>query len=142
MDELEKLQQWLAGYPGWGGSLQVDHLDGLPGSCGLFPAGLEELGRTEDVLGNVTVRNRSHYMLYRICAGPEDNENNARWLLAFQNWALEQCLAKKAPAFGDEPENERIHAQKGRLYRNTQTGTATYGVALTVDWVRKRMRNA
>ena len=137
MEELDKLVAWLAGYPGWGGSLQVDHMDGLPGSIGLFPAGLEEVGRSEDVLGNVTVHNRSHYMLHRVCAGPEDSEENARWLLEFQRWALDQTLYRKTPVFGDLPERERILAQRGRLFRNPQTGTATYGVNVTVDWMRK-----
>jgi len=139
MDELDKLRQWLLTYPKWdeGGLLYIDYTDGMPGNSGLFPGGLEELSRKTDVLGRVTVRNRYHFALYRVAAGDEDNTENARWLLEFQNWIQRQSVQGKAPVFGDEPSRERICAQKGRLRRDPQTGTSTYSVTLTVDCIRR-----
>lgn len=136
MTDLEKLRQWLLTYPGGSGLVHIDHTDGVPGNSGLFPAGVEEVRRREDVLGNVTVDCRCRFTLHRVTALGQDNEEAARWLLAFQEWVRAQSLAGLAPTFGDDPARERIRAEKGRLYKASQSGTGTYSVTLTVDFVK------
>lgn len=138
MTDLEKVRQWLLGYPQWdaGGLLYIDFTDAVPGNAGLFPGGLEELSRTEDIMGTVRTVNRYHFALYRVTTGQEDNTINAQWLLDFQNWVQSQSAARLAPTFGDEPAEEKMRAQKGRLKESGQTGTGVYLVSLTADFVK------
>lgn len=137
MTDLEKLRQWLTTYPKWEeGKLHVDYTDALPGNLGLYPAGLEEVSRREDVLGGIMVRNRYHFALYRVAARREDNEENAQWLLEFQKWVQSQSAAGLAPRFGDESNQERLRAEKGKLKEASQTGTGTYTVTLTAEFIK------
>lgn len=135
MEDLEKLQAWLLSYPQWGDSgLYLDYNDGIPGSAGLYPAGIEELSRQTDLLGNVLTRNRCSFALYRVVAGQQDNEAQAAWLLEFQNWVQQQSAMGLAPRFGDG--DERMWAQKGRLKEASQTGTGIYVVTLIAEFTK------
>lgn len=137
MDVLQRLKQWLMRYPGWGeAQIYVDYLESDPVNAGVYPQGLEELERREDVLGNVTVSCRYRFMLYRMVTGQQDNEGNAGWFLDFQQWVQQQSISNQAPQFGDIPGRERIRAEKGKLQEASQAGTGTYGVVLTVDFMK------
>lgn len=136
MEELEKIKAWLMTYPGWEGPVLVDHTQAKPENFGLYPTGTEQLHRTEDVLGNVAVRCRSSYILYRVTTGQQDNTRQAAWLLDFQNWVRQQSETGLAPPLGDEPATGQIRAEKGRLHKASQTGTATYGVAITAEYTK------
>lgn len=137
MENLEKLKQWVVTFPQWedGHLLYIDYTGAVPGNAGLFPQGLEELERRQDVVGNRTVRCRCRFSLYRV-TGRENGEENARWLTDFQNWVQSQSLQGLAPTFGDDPRQERLWAQKGRLKDGSQTGTGVYSVELTAEFVR------
>lgn len=137
MNELEKLRKWLLTYPQWGesGLIYVDYTDAVPG-LGLFPAGLEELSRKADVLGNVTVKCRYNFALYRVTAAQEDKTEDAQWLLGLQQWVQQQSIAGLAPQFGNVPGAERLRAQKGKLKEASRAGTATYVVMLTADFTK------
>ena len=137
MDELEKVRRWVQTFPQWEEQLHIDYTGAVPGNAGLFPVGMEEVGRREDVLGNVTVSCRCRFSLYRVTTGQGDNTHNAQWLLDFQNWIQAQSAAHLAPAFGDEPAREQIRAEKGRLKNASQTGTGIYAVELTAEFVKK-----
>jgi len=139
MTELEKLRQWLPTFPQWeaGGLLYLDHLDAMPGNTGLYPGGLEVIGRKEDVLGNVTENCRYRFGLYRMTARGEDNTAAAQWLLDFQNWVQRQSRLGLAPTFGDDPAKETLYAQKGRLKEGSQAGSGVYVVELTAEFIRK-----
>lgn len=143
MTDLEKVRQWVLSYPGWGEEtwLYTDYTDAVPGNGGLYPMGLEEISRREDVLGNVTVQCRYRYSLYRVTAGQADKTDQAKWLLEFQQWVQQQSAAGVAPRFGDVPEKERIRAEKGKLHQVSQTGTGIYGVTLTAEFVKCYERN-
>jgi len=137
MDVLQKIKQWLSGYPQWGeAKIYVDFLESDPVNTGLYPQGLEELERREDVLGNVAVRCRYRFVLYRMTTGQQDNEENAGWLLNFQQWVQQQNTLRQVPQFGDVPNREQIRAEKGKLQKASQVGTGTYGVILTVDFMK------
>ena len=138
MTDLEKVRQWVQTFPKWeeGNLLYIDYTGAVPGNAGLFPVGLEEVSRTEDVLGNVAVHCRYQFSLYRVTTGQEDNTANAQWLMAFQDWVREQSVQRLAPAFGDEPSRERIRAEKGRLKDGSQTGTGVYAVQITAEFMK------
>lgn len=137
MTALEKMTAWLQTFPLWQENrLHVDHLDAVPGNAGLYPGGLEEVARREDVLGYVTVQNRLHFVLYRVTPGQQDNGENSRWLLEFQTWVQKQCALGLAPHFGDDPTQERIRAEQGKLKSASQTGTGKYAVAITAEYVK------
>lgn len=137
MDALDKLRQWLPTFPKWeeGKLLYVDFTDGIPGNAGLFPKGEQVLSKREDVLGRVTLRCRYHFALYRVTAGQEDQQENARWLMEFQEWVRRQDALGLAPKFGDLP-GEHIRAEKGQLNSRKQAGSGVYTVLLTADFTK------
>lgn len=139
MTALEKIREWLASYPGFDilSAFQVDYTDQIPANGGIFPSGLVEVSRTEDILGNVTVVNQYNFGLYYVLEkAPGDDagaELNAGWIMDFQEWVQEQSARGLAPRFGDEG-REIIRAQNGVLYEADEEGTATYMVQLSVQF--------
>ena len=130
---LENMKAWLQTFPQWEGSIQVDYLDAVPGNTGLYPKGITELSRREDVLGNVKVRCRSTFLLRKTAVGTEEN---ARWLLAFQQWVMEQNRLGLTPKFGDEPKTERLLAADGRLESHAQVGSSLYTLQLQAEFTK------
>ena len=130
---LQAMIQWLKTCPIWEGQLFVDFHDGNPGSVGLYPAGVEEIDRREDVLGNVKIRCSCAFVLRRTAG---QRGENARWLLEFQNWVMEQDRMGLAPKFGDEPKTERLRAFEGRLDSHNQAGSSMYTVHLTAEFTK------
>jgi len=130
---LEKMKQWLEAFPKWEGTLQFDYADSVPGNSGLYPRGITELSRREDVLGNVKVRYSCAFVLRRTAAG---NQENAQWLLDFQSWVAEQDRLGQTPKFGDEPRTERIRAFEGKLDSHKQVGSSMYTMHLTAEFTK------
>ncbi len=133
MTDLEKLRQWLQTFPQWEDDVFVDFSLDAPGNAGVFPAGVEELDRREDLLGNLQIDCRYRFVILRQVASRKDGAENARWLMDFQNWVLEQNAAGQIPQFG---ENTRMQAQKGGLKSVSSAGVATYTVTLIADFVK------
>lgn len=140
MTDLEKLKEWIAKYPKFDilGNFQCDYTDQIPSNGGIYPSGLVEIRRAEDILGNVEVENQYNFGLYYVLEkAPGDDLGamfNAEWLMDFQNWVQEQSARHLAPTFGDKPKSERITAQNGVLYGSDKEGTATYMVQLSVKF--------
>ena len=130
---LDVMRTWLQTYPKWEGVLQFDYADSVPGNTGLYPKGMTEISSREDVLGNRKTRLSCAFTMRRSAAA---GEKNARWLLDFQNWVMEQDRLGLTPKFGDEPQNERIRAFEGRLDTHKQVGSAFYTVQLTVEFTK------
>ena len=130
---LENMKAWLQTFPQWEGNIQVDYLEAVPGNTGLYPKGITEISRREDVLGNVKVRCRSTFLLRKTAV---DTEENARWLLAFQQWVMEQNRLGLTPQFGDEPKTERLLAVDGRLESHAQVGSSLYTVQLQAEFTK------
>lgn len=130
---LEKVRCWLQTFPLWEGTLQLDYAQAVPGNSGLYPKGLTELSRREDVLGNVKVRCSWAFQLRRAAL---PGEENARWLMDFQSWVADQDRLGLAPQFGDEPKSERLRAFDGRLHDRTQAGSGLYTVMLTAEFTK------
>lgn len=143
MTALEKVKKWLATYPEFDilGSFRVDHTDQIPSNGGIFPSGLVEVERRNDIMGNVTITNQYNFGLYYVFnKAPGDDVGatiNADWIMGFQEWVQEQSATGQAPALGDVPNAERITAQNGVLYESDEEGTATYMVQLTVRFIKK-----
>lgn len=137
MTQIEKMTQWLRTFPLWQEeALYVDRTPPQTGNSGLYPTGVEELSRQEDIMGNVTVQNRMQFTLYRVTSDGADNTRQAQWLLALQQWLQSQSAAGLAPAFGDIPHRERIRGEKGKRKTTTQAGTGTYLLTITVDYTK------
>lgn len=141
MSDLEKLQDWIQSFPGaerisnW----KIDYTDQIPGTFGMFPTGLIEISRKEDVLGNVTVRNQYNFALYlQMYKAPGDEIGalyNADWVIDFQRWVQEQSILRKAPTFGNHNTRaETITASNGALLDASEEGTALYMVQLTATF--------
>lgn len=90
MEILEKLRQFLLGFPGLEGELSVDFTQDGPGNSGLFPAGLTEVDRRVDLLGNTQLAYQCLFTLYKRMLPGQDS---AQWLLDFQNWLTERTDA-------------------------------------------------
>lgn len=134
---LQTLTDWLKTCPLLPGDVTVDYIGCTPGSVGLYPAGVELVERREDVLGNVTSRYRCGFDLHRVTTGQQDSREHAAWLLSFQDWVNTQSQKGLAPTFGSEKAREHIRAEQGKLKRASQTGTGTYTVRLTAEYVIK-----
>lgn len=130
---LEALTRWLQTFPQWEDSIRIDFVDARPGSTGLYPKGLKEISRREDVLGNLTVRCRYDFLLRKLGGSGEENAN---WLVQFQNWVMEQDRQGLAPQFGDDPKLERIRAFEGQLHSHAQVGSALYTVQLSAEFTK------
>ena len=137
---LEKLKQWLQTFPLWESDirLQIDDTGVYPGNMGLYPCGVEELSRREDLLGTVTVRLRERYLLYRMVSGPRDD--SSQWLQALQQWVQRQSAMGLTPVLGDVPDREGIRAEQGKLLSVSQSGQAKYSVRLTVEYEKQYER--
>ena len=134
MNILNLVCQWLKTYSGWSDGLQVNFTGAMTGNAGLFPQGVEELSRRQDVLGNITTRNRLSFSIIRVT--DMNGEKQAAWLLDFQNWVQQQSAAGNAPVFGDVPRQERLWAEQGKLKSVSQTGTARYEVRLVAEFTK------
>lgn len=136
MSQLENLKNWLLTFPGMEGcTLQIDSLSHTPGSVGLFCQGIEQLGESQDILGNRQVLCRCRFVLRRVSS--QLAEEAARWVLELQSWVREQSALGLAPQFGCDPAREQLRAEKGRLEKTSQTGTDTQQVILTAQYLRK-----
>ena len=129
MEYLEKMRRFLEGFPLWQGQLQTDTAGAKTGTCGLFPLGVTQLSRREDLLGQVTARYKAEFALR---CWDARSEAAAGWLLELQNWVM----AQKSPGFGDRPETETIRAEKGKLVSTPSAGMAVYEVRLTVEFTK------
>lgn len=141
MTDIEKLKTWIATFPDFDilGQFRVDFTDQVPANGGIFPSGLVEVDREEDILGNVTVQNQYNFGLYYVfIKAPGDDTSaavNADWIMDFQRWVQAQSVRKLAPTFGDiDTDEEIIRAQNGVLYDANDEGTATYMVQLSVNF--------
>ena len=130
---LEKMETWLQTFPGWEGAVQIDYADATPGFCGMYPQGVKELSRREDVLGNMAVRCRVTFLLRKAACPGKDS---AKWLLDLQSWVMEQSRLGLAPKFGDEPLTERLRAYEGKLDKLAQAGSALYTVQLSAEYTK------
>ena len=99
---------------------QVDYTSEVPGCGGLFPAGLVELSRRRDILGNVTVENQYNFAIYCLLEkAPGDDTGaaeNAAWVMGLQEWVQRQSVLGLAPRFGSGTAPEVIRAENGTLY--------------------------
>ncbi len=135
MSDLEKMQSWLAEFPEFSDKcIKADHLDPQPGSLGIYLQGMQEQNRKEDLLGNQKVACRYTFLLRLVL--PAAGADNETLLLRFQHWVQSRSVSRQVPGFSDLPEKETVRAEKGRLEKTAQQGTAQYVVALTADFIK------
>ena len=143
MTALEKIQDWIKTFPQYDAltTFSVDYTSAEPTNGGLMPAGLVEVSRTTDIVGNVTVSNQYNFTLYFVfLKSPGDEttaEENAQWLMDFQDWVQAQSATGKSPFFGDDARQETMKAQNGMLLEADAEGTAVYSVNLSANFVKK-----
>lgn len=143
MTELEKVREWIKLFPSFYkiSHLSVDYTDQIPANGGIFPSGLVEISRYEDIIGNVTVTNQYNFGLYYVFAkSPEDDTGaaiNAEIIMDFQKWVQEQSILGLAPKFGNTSDKEKASAQNGVLYEASEEGVATYMVQLSFEFKKK-----
>ena len=142
MTDLEKIREWLKGYPGTlpVKDLKVDYFSSHPDEGSIDPSGLIEVSRTTDIMGNTTVENQLNFALYfTLLKSPGDDQgatDNADLLLDLQKWIQEQSLRRLTPTFGDDPEGETIKAQNGALHLTNEEGIGIYTVQLSVNYIK------
>ena len=142
MTALEKIQEWIKTFPQCDAltTFSVDYTSAEPANGGLMPAGLIEVSRNTDIFGNVTVTNQYNFTLYFVfLKSPGDEttaEENAQWLMDFQDWVQQQSASGAAPVFGDSARRETIKAQNGMLLEADNEGTAVYTVNLSANFIK------
>lgn len=143
MAALETIRDWIRTFPQFDAltTFSVDYTSAEPTNGGLMPSGLVEVSRKTDILGNAAVTNQYNFTLYFVffkAPGDTDGaEENAQWLMDFQDWTQEQSATGAAPVFGDVPRSEIIRAQNGVLAEADNEGTAVYTVNLSVQFIKK-----
>ena len=137
-EQLKTLCDWLRTAPALAGvkNLWVDGTPAVPGTAGLFPAGVQVTERRVNLLGEVRERCRATFTLRVVLPyGAGSTETNAATLLNLQTWVLRQSAAGQAPVFGNaDTDRERLTAADARLERATDEGTAVYAVQLKADY--------
>lgn len=124
MDYTEKLKNLLMSYPDWGAeALQIDSTGPESSGCGLFPMGVEEITRREDVTGKTKLQLRQTFLLRRLC--PRGRESS-RWVAALQHW----LTGKKLDA-------GILRAEAGRLAKAQFAGNDLYELTLTVEYAKE-----
>lgn len=110
MTDLECLIEWLKTYDGYDilGSCQVDYTDQIPNQGFVFPQGLVEVERREDILGNVTLTDRYNFGLYFTFEKALQDDTAAR---------AKRKLGDGLPALGTGTERPRACAELWQ-YRN------------------------
>lgn len=147
MTKLEKIKTVINGYEGFAilDNFRIDYTDALPANAGLFPAGLVELERDTDILGNVEVQNQLNFALYVVlnkAAGDDELATiNADWLIDFAEYIQTISATHQHPAFGDYPESEIMYASDGRLYDSTDEGLGLYVIEISVRYTMKISKN-
>lgn len=141
MSDLERLRNWLMTYPGAKvlEDMQIDYTDQVPGKFGIFPAGLQEISRTEFVDGDIIVNNQYNFALYTVFSkAPGDDIGamiNADWVMDFQRWVQKESVLGTAPKFGNvDQDEETMKAQNGALYEADAEGLAMYMVQLNASF--------
>lgn len=104
MEILEKLRQFLLGFPGLE-ELSADFTQDGPGNSGLFPAGLNEVDRYTDLVGNSRVTYQCLFTLYKRL---EPGQDSAQWLLDFLTWLTERTDAVQVQKTKTQ-EDSRLH---------------------------------
>ena len=143
MTPLEKIRTWLKTFEDFDilEHFRVDYTDQVPANGGIFPSGLVEVDRRQDIFGSVTVTNQYNFGIYYVFEkAPADDAGatiNADWVMDFQEWVQYQSVTGSAPVFGDVPQQEKIMAQNGVLLEANADGTATYMVQLSVQFIKK-----
>ena len=144
MSALNTIREWLRTFPGMSKvkHINVDYYSFSPDeNSSIAPSGLQEISRTEDILGNVTVENQYNFRLELVLTkAPGDDVGataNADWLLQFQEWVQEQSIRRKVPVFGDDPARETVKAQNGENEYADPEGTGVYTVLLSVNFIKK-----
>ena len=111
MTDLECLIEWLKTYDGYDilGSCQVDYTDQIPNQGFVFPQGLVEVERREDILGNVTLTDRYNFwpVFYVLRKAPAGRHGSPR----------QRKLGDGLPALGTGTERPRACAELWQ-YRN------------------------
>lgn len=123
MEILEKLRQFLLGFPGWDTELSIDFAQDGPGCAGLFPAGVEETARRRDLLGNMQVDYLCRFILRKRM---QPGQDSARWLLDFQNWVTAQ--------------NTAVQVEKAKAQEVSKLGTGLCTVNLAVCFTKEYER--
>ena len=121
--DLERLRAWLATYPGYDilGNMLVDYIDEIPGAASLMPAGLVEINRTEDILGNITAQNQYNFGLYLAL----EKSPRGRYRIG-----LQRRMGTGFPALGAGPERGarrphlRQHRSAGRDHQGPERRAA------------------
>lgn len=138
---LEEIREWLETCPGMENlsDFWIDDTAEVPDHGGIFPLGLTELERKEDILGNVEVLNQYQFQLYYVLLKPQGDDpsalSNAEWLMDFQDWVQKQSASGLVPLPGGADVYEgSAKAEKGTLHRNGEDGAATYTVVLTIKY--------
>ena len=137
-EQLKTLCDWLRTAPALVGvkTLWVDGAPAVPGTAGLFPAGVQVTERRVNLLGEVRLRCRASFTLRLVLPyGGRSAQENAATLLELQRWVLAESAAGRAPVFGNtDTAQERLTAADAKLERASDEGTAVYAVQLKAEY--------
>lgn len=124
---MVKIRNWLQTCPQMG-QVRLDQTPQL-GGCGMYPRGVTELWRRQDVAGNTHIRCRERYYLETL--RQDVLEENAQWLQRLSRWVREQSISGKTPVFGEQ---QQISFTAGRMEKAPAPGMSRYSGELIVEY--------
>lgn len=145
MTKIEKMRNFLSKCPYLKDFANgtVDWCGTEPDNFGIMPAGEAIIERTEDILGNVTIRKQYNVSLYAIQCTLDDviRIEACGFLENLTEWIDEQAALGLVPTFGDIPDEEYISAQNGMLFELSDNGmTGRYQIQIQVIFTKQHER--
>lgn len=139
ISDLEKVREWLKGFDGLPSEFAIDYTNEVPGNAGLFPNGLVEISRKENIVGDIVVTNQYNFAIYMVFPKMQQEDIqatiNAEWVMNLQKWVQEQSVKGLAPTFGNvAQEQEQMKAQNGMFYGSKDDGAGLYMITLTAQF--------
>ena len=133
--KIKEIRDFIAKYPNINRfpNEHINWTDAEAGNYGIIPTGDNVIRREEDIEGNVILHKQYNVSLYAMDFTINDviRLETSGWLEDFTEWIEEQSASGRAPALGDNPDEEYMTAQNGMLFQLSENGrTGRYQIQI------------
>lgn len=146
MSKIQQMRDFIARCPHMDVFTEqhIDWTTAEPGNYGIMPTGESIINVVEDINGNKIKYKQANFSLYASFFTVNDvvRLESAGFLEDFTDWIEEQSENGTFPHFGDVPDEERITAQNGMLFRLSENGkTGLYQIQIQCFYTKVIERN-
>lgn len=146
MNKIQKVRNFFATCPLLDDFLgqHIDWTDSTPRNYGIMPTGESVIRIEEDICGTRTLYKQSNYAIYANFLTVDDvvRLEAAGFVESLIEWVEAQSESRTIPILGDSPDEERMTAQNGMLYRLSENGTTgLYQIQIACFYKKRYERN-